>query len=61
MRGLVRSVVVFVLICALILAVYRVFGGDLGALAAGIWAFLYAAINAVANVFIEIGAVFGIG
>lgn len=57
----VRSLLIFILVCAVILAVYRVFGGDLGALAAGIWGFLYSAIDAVAKVLVEVGRVFGIG
>lgn len=61
MKGFGRSVIIFVIVAALVVAVYRLFGGDLGALANGIWGVLYAAITAVADVFVKAFAVFGIG
>jgi hypothetical protein len=61
MRGLFRSVISGILIFAVVLAAWKLFGGDVGGFFAAIWSFLYAIIDGVANVFIEIFRLFGFG
>jgi hypothetical protein len=61
MKGFLRSTIVAIVVFALILAVYRLFGGDLPGLLANIWAFLYSIIDGVANIWTQILGIFGLG
>lgn len=61
MKGLLRSLIVGIIVFALVLAVYRLFGGDIGSFLENIWAFLWTIILGASNVFIEIFKIFGFG
>lgn len=61
MKGFLRSAIVMVIVFALILAIYRMFGGDLGGLLANIWAFLYTLVDGMASIWSQILGLFGFG
>lgn len=61
MRGLLRSLIVGIVVFAIALAIWRIFGGDVGGFLEAIWAFLWTIILGVSNVLIEIFKVFGFG
>jgi len=61
MKGLLRSAVFGIIVCAAILAVWKLFGGDVGGFFAAAWGLVYSIINAVSNVFLEIFKIFGFG
>lgn len=61
MRGFLRSAIVIIVVFALVLAIYRMFGGDLGGLLANIWTFIYTIIDGMAGVWAQVLGLFGLG
>jgi len=58
MKGILRTLVTGILIFAAALAVWKLFGGDVGGFFEGAWAFLYTIIDAVSNVMVDAWNVF---
>lgn len=58
MRGFLRSAIIGLLIFAAVLAIWKVFGGDVGGFFAAIWNAIYIITDGISNVFIQIWEVF---
>lgn len=61
MKGFLRSVVVFILVSGVIVALWGAFGGDIPGFFASIWSFVWTCITAVAGVVTQIFGFFGLG
>lgn len=61
MRGFLRTTLFVIVVFAVVLAIYRLFGGDLPGLLSNIWAFLYTIIQGLADIFMQIFQIFGFG
>jgi len=59
MKGFLRSAIVAIVFFAAILAIWKLFGGDVGGFFETVWGFVYMLIEGISNVFIEIFKIFG--
>jgi hypothetical protein len=61
MKGLLRSLVFGILVFAAVLAVWKLFGGDVGGFFAAAWTIIYSIIDGISDVFVKIFKLFGFG
>jgi hypothetical protein len=59
MRGFVRSAITWILVFGVVLAIWKLFGGDVGGFFEAVWGFVYLIIEGASNIFIEIFKIFG--
>lgn len=60
MRGLLRTFLFGILIFAVVLAAWKLFGGDIPGFFNALWGFIYTVVDALSNVLIQAWhAVFG--
>lgn len=59
MKGFLRSGITLILVFGIILAVWKLFGGDVGGFFIAVWGVVYMMIEGVSNIFIEIFKIFG--
>lgn len=58
MKGFIRTLITGVIVFAVVLAIWKMFGGDVGGFFAAVWSFLYAVIDGISNVFVQIFGIF---
>jgi hypothetical protein len=58
MKGFIRTLFTGVIVFAVVLAIWKMFGGDVGGFFAAVWSFLYSVIDGISNVFVQIFGIF---
>lgn len=61
MRSFLKTTIIIILVAGLCLAIYTIFGGDIGAFLQNVWNFIWMLITAVSGLFATILKTLGIG
>lgn len=61
MKSWLKSLITGIVILAVLLTVWRLFGGDVGGFFVAVWGFVYTIIEGLSTIFMQIGKMFGLG